>query len=235
MILRASQVANKDKWSGPAPEDIEAVESISRLRSLDAWESEDGGTENVTTSGGSTSDASHPILQPTSAVQTSESNNSNTATARAGKKRPKELAPVDGTPFKPQRRSSMRNSLLATVTSAQGSLAIEPQSGNSLPEQPACVTDLEDYQLLERPISRAGSTRQNSNSLQEGGQNSPYGSRKIDLMARGSQAEGNTSSVPINEIAPFQNDGGSQRSLFDSLESSQSDNVGPVGSWGFAL
>jgi hypothetical protein len=163
--------------------------------------------EKLAAGGKSPADPREHVLEQPSSKQLSESfdSSSSSFTDKKAKKRPIALSQVDETNPK-------------TIP------------GNNFPEQPAS-TDVEDYQLMERPISRAGSTRQNS--IQDLGGASPFSLRKIDLLGRG--AEGSTSSVSINQIAPFKDDGVGISRL-DSRQSinSQASEAGPVESWGFA-
>ena len=204
------QVANKAHHSEPHPDDIEAVEAIHQERSKsitdDSQDGESEEPEKLAAGGKSPPDPREHVLRQPSSKQVSESLESSTSfTDKKARKRPIALSQVDETNPK-------------TIP------------GNTFPEQPAS-TDVEDYQLMERPISRAGSTRQNS--IQDLGGVSPFGSRKIDLLGRG--AEGSTSSVSIKEIAPFKDDGVGISRL-DSRQSinSQASEAGPVESWGFA-
>ena len=204
------QVVSKAHHSEPHPDDIEAVEAIHQERSKsitdDSQDGESRESEKLAAGGKSQPDPLEHVLRQPSSKQVSESLESSTSfTDKKARKRPIALSQVDETNPK-------------TIP------------GNTLPEQPAS-TDVEDYQLMERPISRAGSTRQNS--IQDLGGASPFGSRKIDLLGRG--AEGSTSSVSIKEIAPFKDDGVGISRL-DSRQSinSQASEAGPVESWGFA-
>jgi len=226
------QVANKAHHSEPHPDDIEAVEAIHQEKSKsitdDSQDGESEEPEKLAAGGKSPPDPREHVLRQPSSKQVSESfDSSSKQVSESFDSNSKQVSEsLESSTSFTDKKARKRPIALSQVDETN------PKTipGNTFPEQPAS-TDVEDYQLMERPISRAGSTRQNS--IQDLGGVSPFGSRKIDLLGRG--AEGSTSSVSINEIAPFKDDGVGISRL-DSRQSinSQASEAGPVESWGFA-